>query len=264
MTTSQRTGSWSTLFAGFFGPPRPAVADQQARFLGRLRSSLEGAYFQAAFDVAWTANADGGYPRAVQEAHIFQYLSHVAEQVTVRCSVLEVELTRSQVAIELNSVRGLPNTDVSLTDVQVHLSPDPAGAEFAARHEQFRREIALTRAHHESQAAQLQLMRQHILADSSVARLWWLDGKPERLAQMVGQGDLFERVVDLLSGSRREAAGDERIAGLIGRFLEELGPEHRELLLRQLGRVFESYERHDLAAGLNGSRSPADRNTAIS
>jgi hypothetical protein len=129
MTASHRPSSWSTLFSGIFGPSHAPVTGQRARFSSRLSSNLEKAYFQAVFQVVWSAGGDQRYASDFLEAHIHQYLSHVAEQVTRRSSVLHAETARSQIAIELSNVRGLSDINVSLDEVNVQLYPEQAATE---------------------------------------------------------------------------------------------------------------------------------------
>jgi hypothetical protein len=77
-------------------------------------------------------------------------------------------------------------------------------------------------------------------------RLWWLDGDPERLPDLARLETEFSSVISQLSaGSARDDHFDQ-IVDLVQRFLDELGPGHRTLLLNQLGSVFVSYERTDL------------------
>lgn len=83
-----------------------------------------------------------------------------------------------------------------------------------------------------------------------MAALWWSNGDPDRLLGLKQHQDALEEAVRMVSDSGPGRAAGDKIASLIQHFLTDLGPDHRELLISQLARVFSSYQRHDLAEHL--------------
>jgi hypothetical protein len=83
-----------------------------------------------------------------------------------------------------------------------------------------------------------------------MAGLWWSNGEPDRMLRLAEHAAAFDSLVSVVTGPHADPAQADKIAGLIGRFLADLGPDHRTLLIGQLAKVFESYHRPDLAEEL--------------
>lgn len=124
----------------------------------------------------------------------------------------------------------------------MRVSPDDWS--LAEKQEALRRETALARA----EAENLRVL----LAEPTMARLWWLENSPGKLEKLVGQemDGIFEKVVALFGESAGRPAADP-IAELIRLFLQGLDGRFRERLIDQLRVVFSAYERDDLAARLD-------------
>ncbi|MCA2186961.1 hypothetical protein [Nonomuraea cavernae] len=187
-------------------------------------------------------------------------LREILERVTPKFSVLSEGEAQSEAEIAV--YRQARRIDRRLTSVQIRLWANDNIKTYAEDFEKELRQSALTEATYAMKARQSRYVRDHLLADAQVARLWWLDGKAEKLPELLKMGNNFEQVVGLVQdgmGSTttpEEALAVERVAEIIKDFLAPLGAQHREILLSQLSSIFGSYEREDLVRdiqGLNGS-----------
>ncbi|MFI6637403.1 hypothetical protein ACIBI7_51710 [Nonomuraea fuscirosea] len=241
-------------------PPQPY---QSAFTIRSLPSSLPEAYFEASLDLTWTIDADSPNPNREEIYKAHQQLREMLQHVTRKFSVRLLEETQSEAEIVI--YRRARSIDARLTSVQLKLWVDPKVKHHADELEQVLRDNAVAEAGFEMKARQARYVRDHLLADAQVARLWWLDGKADKLPELLKMDNKFEQVVGLIktgmgpATTPGEALIIERIAQLIKDFLDPLDSHHREVLLSQLGQIFNGYERDDLTArlrGLNGH--PAD------
>lgn len=232
-----------------------------------LPSSLREAYFEASVQVTWTIAGDDSAPSVEETYQAHRQLREILERVTPAFSVLSVGEAQSEVDIAV--YRTARSIDQRLTSVQVDLLANDDVKSYAEKFEKELRQSALTEATFEMKARQARYVRDHLLADAQIARLWWLDGKAEKLPELLKMGNSFEQVIGLIrdgmgpTRTPEEAKAVERIAEIIKDFLAPLGSQHREILLSQLSQIFASYEREDLVGSLqslNGdSAADADR-----
>jgi hypothetical protein len=176
-------------------------------------------------------------------------VKETTEEITCRYSVVHLRETQDALASRLFDDRlqigALPGAEL-----RVVLDADPEAVEIARRFEGMRMEAALTQVQHQLRFQQWDDLRREVLAVPHRARLWWLDGRSDRLEQLVTMGNVFEEAAALLTPAPRTAQASSSAAQLsdvVDRFLRELEPAQRQLLLQQLSRVFVSYARHDLA-----------------
>lgn len=101
------------------------------------------------------------------------------------------------------------------------------------------------------------MLAEQILVTPTVARLWWLEGNPGKLEDLVAKSEkgIFEKVAEFFGVPAENPAADP-IAELIRLFLQGLDARFREQLISQLRFVFTSYERGDLARMLDGYQHP--------
>ncbi len=68
-----------------------------------------------------------------------------------------------------------------------------------------------------------------VLSTPILARLWWLEGKPDNLEKLVSKGrdEMFEKVAELFTTSAERPVADP-IAELIRLFLQGLDPRFRD------------------------------------
>ncbi|WP_326824625.1 hypothetical protein [Streptosporangium sp. NBC_01756] len=218
-----------------------------------LPSTLTEAHFGASLEATWEIG-DGNRPDTEEAYDAHRQLRDVLERATENFSVLLLEEAQSQAEIAL--YRAARDIDRRLMSVRITLSVDEKVKAYAEMHEEVLRDNALAEARFQTKAHQARYVRDHLLSDAQMARLWWLDGQPGKLPELLKMGNDFEQVVGLIktglgpATTPEEAVKTELIAQLIKDFLTPLSPQHREILLSQLGQVFSGYEREDLAHGL--------------
>lgn len=213
-------------------------------FGARLPSSLPEAYFQATVHVTWPPRREGLSPGLIAKAE--QQLRGTLSLTVRQHSVLHVAEAETAVNLALNNSLRLTDAGIQVLAAEAALTAEPAGAELAEQYEALQRDTALATATQHAQVDRLRVLGDHILIDPTLARLWWLDGKPEKLPEMVKMNKVFEDAATLLT-ARGESSRTNPIAELIQTFLHDLTPGHRELLLKQLQQIFLAYERADLA-----------------
>jgi hypothetical protein len=166
-------------------------------------------------------------------------------------SVLDPDEARAAIDFALWD-RGLSDADTELVRVGAKVEVDPDDRRMAEDHENLRRQTALAREARREEVDRLRLLADEVLSTPTLARLWWLEGKPGKLEDLVikGKDEMFEKVAELF-GAPDEPTTTDPIADLIRLFLQGLDPRFREQLISQLRLVFTSYERGDLADGLD-------------
>lgn len=246
----------SNLLAPRYERASPQQHHQSSFTVRPLPSSLPEAYFEASLQLTWTIEGDGRPPNMEETYKAHRQLREILEHVTCNFSVRSEGEAQGEAEIAVyRKARGI---DRRLTSVQIKLSADQSMKAYAEDFEKELRRNALTEATYEMKARQAHYVRDHLLTDAQIARLWWLDGKAEKLPELLKMGNNFEQVVGLVRDGMGPAAPPdeallvERVAEVIKDFLAPLGAQHREILLSQLGQIFNSYEREDLVIKLQG------------
>jgi hypothetical protein len=221
------------------------------QYSARLPSRLDGACFRAGILVLGAPGQDD----PVIDARVYERMVTTARAVSQRYSVLDDAEACNAVKIALSDHCPLADLDVRIEVVHVELAPWPGAAELAAAYEQLAAETALARERHKAEARRLSLFRDHVLSSAGMARLWWVRNDPERLVRLAEMEDgVFDKCIALVAGTGPDRAASDRIAAIIESFLHDLGPEHRALLLTQIGQVLDGYERTDLADQLESAQ----------
>lgn len=219
-------------------------------FQARLPSLLgDEAQFQATITMAWPPGTlIDGRRQSAAELQLLQ----VARSVAHGYSVLNPDEARAAIDLALWD-RGLTDAGAELVAVGARIEVEPHDRRIAEDHEDLRRETALAREARREEVERLKLLANQVLATPTLARLWWLEGKPGNLENLVAKGkdEMFEKVAEIFGASAERPATDP-IAELIRIFLQGLDVRFREHLIRQLRMVFASYERDDLALRLDG------------
>lgn len=220
------------MISRLFGHLWDDTAQRQTRFEMRLPSDGEGIYFDAEFTVHYTetsANGSGGAEKAV-----YDHLRRVAEGVTRRSSVLDV----TQVELAINAVIGRPVVVAEVVQVDRARVRLQIAAEMkeAARKREMRR----------LQVEELRHLQRTIFADPVLARLWWLDEHPDRLADLVKLDNAFDRLTALAS-TPSDGAGWEHIAKVLESFVRDLKEIDKRFLIDRLAVIMMHYGRKDLA-----------------
>ncbi|MEU3169289.1 hypothetical protein [Streptosporangium sp. NPDC006930] len=223
----------------------------------RLPSELQHANFDATIEVLGLLDRD----QATQEAQVHRRLEERASAISATFSVLDLDGAAAAITIELNreQVASMPDLNVRLDGVRIRLSAGLGAVEAARSREAAIQETALAEMRAREQARRLGFMREHILASSSMARLWWLNDDPGRLVELAkisngDEKDPFEIAVRLLSGTPEEAPERNEAASILETFVRELTPEARKYLISQLAQMLGNYERPDLAEQMLATR----------
>ncbi|MEV6150536.1 hypothetical protein AB0L53_09355 [Nonomuraea sp. NPDC052129] len=232
----------------------PVSYHTTSSFIRSLASSLDKAYFTASLELTWISDGPG-QPPSEDTYDVHRGLRKAIESATRNFSVLLLEEAQAQA--DFAARRAARTIDSNVVSARVILSVDEKTKLYAENYEDIVRTNALTEADWQMRAQQARYIRDHLLVDAQMARLWWLDGQSGKLPELLRMGSDFEKIVALVQSGAgmiaepEETAKEERIAHLIREFLDPLGPQHREVLLSQLGSMFTSYDRSDLADRLN-------------
>ena len=220
---------------------------------GFVAQALAEAQFQATIAMVWPP---GIVIDQRQQAIAERQLLDVARSIASKYFVLDPDETRAAVNLALED-RGLRDADLELMVASAKIEVGPDDQRMAEEREGLRRQTALAREARLEEVERLRVLADQILATPTVARLWWLEGKPGKLEDLVAKGKdgMFEQVAELFGVPAERPAADP-IAELIRLFLQGLDARFREQLISQLRFVFTSYERSDLAGGLDGYQHP--------
>jgi hypothetical protein len=210
----------------------------------RLESDIEGAFFSASIQAWWLPggiNSDG---------QVFQYIARHGNGVTRRFSVLDRSAANDAINAWFAAQRTIPESGIELVSVRAELSVNDDVLAFAEQKAKIQRRTGIESADLEAKHAYLTRWRDLFLKDGVMARLWWLNGDPDRLLHLAEHDAKFDAIVNMIDGSDGQSAQPDQIAPIIDRFLAGLGPHHREYLIGQLAQILVNYERPDLAEEL--------------
>lgn len=223
-------------------PPAPSPIMQET-FTVTLPSIIDGASFRASFTVSWHRHAhhpDGG-------GAIVRYrLGAWAAQRSARKSPSQYEALESELTFQMRSFErtqeGIWIVGGSVI-LGVTAEAEKAGAEWDA----LQRQLALDRVRRQVDLAELEYLREEVFCRPKVARSLWLKRHPDSFTDVLD--DRFERVAEKL-GATAEESDDLVTARLLVDFVQGMSLTERQYLLAQLGQVFTSFGRDDLAKRL--------------
>ncbi|MGY3520761.1 hypothetical protein ACVMYR_31155 [Micromonospora sp. PTRAS2] len=165
----------------------------------------------------------------------------------------------------LNAYRSVPwrihGTELVVTLLHVRLTATAEAQTITEAWEEEQREEAREILRQQQELRQLRYLRDEIFGDPGIARMYWHVKHPTDLTVLAGNS--FEDIAERLKGDAPTAAVSpqgQTIAGLMGEFLGGLDEDERSHLIDQLGVVFRSFRRPDLAERLpSGSATPSPR-----
>jgi len=242
-------GLWNYL-QRILSPPSDPV---MTTFRVRLPSALAESQFQATITMMWPPGIEIDQR---QQAIAERQLLDVARSIACKYSVLDPDEARAAVDLALGDCCRR-DADLALAVASTKIEVGQDDRRMAEEREGLRRQTALAREARLEEVERLRVLADQILATPTVARLWWLEGKPGKLEDLVTKGKegMFEKVAELFGVPAERPAADP-IAELIRLFLQGLDARLREQLISQLRFVFISYERSDLAGRLDGYQHP--------
>lgn len=210
----------------------------------RLESDLHGAPFSATIKASWLP-AD-----PTTDTLVFQHLLEEGRAVSRRFSVLDLAAANDAINATFAVRRAIPHSNIQIVAARAELGVSKDQLAFAERRAGIELRVDIDAAEMDATYARLSKIRELFLSDSAVAGLWWSQGEPDRILQLKDKSGELESIVSMVAASHGGRILEDKIANLIGRFLAELGPSHREWLIRQLAKVFESYQQPGLAEEL--------------
>jgi hypothetical protein len=225
-------------------------------FRVRLSSEVRDAHFQVTIQTIWppTTHVDRAL-RSIVERHLLQ----VARSAAKNYSVLDPDEARMAIDLKLSCDLRPEDVDICPAGANIiSLEVGPDDRHMAESQQAFHRMTALAQAERLEEVNRLRILGDTVLANPALARLWWLEGKPGKLKELVELDNkkVFQDVAELFSPQAERLAVDP-IAELIRIFLQDLDSQCRELLIGQVRIVFHSYERDDLVDRLDSCRDPS-------
>jgi hypothetical protein len=224
-------------------------------FRVRLRSKVPEAHFQVLIQMEWPP---GRQVDQVQCSLAEQHLLRTAQAVAENYSVLDPDEARGAIDLQLFwnlRSEGAGIHPAAARVIRIEVGPDDR--HLAEAQEALRRQTALAQVERSEEAKRLRILGDDILTNPTLTRLWWLEGKPDKLKELVKPDTMkvFEDVAELFNAPAERVAADP-ISELIRIFLGDLDAQCREQLISQLQFVFRSYERHDLVGNLDTYQHP--------
>ena len=221
--------NWRGRLSGLWA--RPDDTAQPITFPAELRSCHPHIAFDATFQGWWQGNDQAAFWTARQK------ITEWAGQVTARYCVTQAGNAENEI-----------NTRIT-NDFRVQLTVGPQARAAAEAILEIDRQTALERLRQRAELERIRYLRESVYSRPDVARSFWLYHHPDQLNAMLDID--FERIAGKFGD-----AGESRvlvIAKLIGDFLGRLEDGDRRYLVGQLGQVFSSYDRPDLAERLEVS-----------
>ncbi|MQA97084.1 MAG: hypothetical protein GEV11_21470 [Streptosporangiales bacterium] len=171
------------------------TAHPETRFTARLPSSVEGLCFDASFDVVWART--GGGENANLEAMVLRHLYEVARRVTATEPVTQAEAVQARLNVVLGVPAAVDGGQVTLVRARAILTVDSASREQMRAYEEMAREASMERARRERDLERWRYLADVVFSDPALARMWWLDGHPERLPELARMDPIFDRLVEI-------------------------------------------------------------------
>ncbi|MFV2107687.1 hypothetical protein [Micromonospora sp. LOL_015] len=210
---------------------RTEEPEQPVTFTAELRSCHPYVMFNATFQCWWKGDDRAAFWAARQR------VTDRADQVTARYCVTQAGNAENEV-----------NT-CTPDGVSVRLTVGRQAYAAAEAILEINRQAALERQRQRAELDRIRYLRESVYSHPDVARSYWLYHHPDQLKSMLDID--FEGIAEKFRN--REDARFLVIAKLIGEFLGRLEDADRRFLVSQLGQLFSSYDRSDLAERLEGS-----------
>lgn len=222
-------GLWRNRLPGRW--TQSASSTQPARFDAELRSCHRHIAFDATFEFWWRTDDEAGYwPKR-------QTVTDWADEVSSRYCVTQA----GNAEVEINTQNPIGAL------VKLTVSPEARAAAEAIQ--EVDRQADLTSRKRQVELEQVRYLRENIYSRPNVARSYWLYHHPDQINTMLDIN--FEEIAEKFTDV--EESRSLAIARLLGDFLAKIEDVDRRHLIGQLGQVFSSYNRPDLATRLDGA-----------
>ncbi|WP_410812815.1 hypothetical protein [Micromonospora sp. 067-2] len=221
--------TWLDRLLGLWARPEDPV--QPVTFSVELGSCHPHVAFDAIFQFSW----QGDDQATLWAARL--KITEWAGQITAKYSVTQAG--NAELEINTRNANG----------VRVQLAVSPQARVAAEAILEIDRQTALERLKQQAELERIRYLRESVYSRPDVARSFWLYHHPDRPEELLTIR--FEEIAEKFGD-----VGESRflvIAKLIGDFLGRLEDGDRRYLLGQLGQLFSSYDRPDLAERLEAS-----------
>lgn len=234
----------------------PAPEIEPARRSGVLNSRVEGAPFQATSTV-WLANVDES-SRSTWHLHVLagREVWRQAHELTRKHLVMDCDMAEAELNLYFAYPTPVGDEGVTAT-AAFQLAAPEAAVRITAAYQDAEGQGAIAQLKYQQQLRQARAVRDTVLADPSLARAWWLDGKPDRLQNLA----LVDQALhaSTVEGGPSSPTRRSPVADIAERFLAGLKDEERSYFLRVFGTSLESFDRLELADELRRATSPSAR-----
>ncbi len=222
------------------GVSRVLAAQQvrECRFSTELSSKEHGLPFSVSFALRWYGE-EQTFLAAKRDLHRW------AADHSGRLDVTNFEYLDALLNLQLGQqwIRTL-DADTRIVSAEAVVQVDAEVLNTYNEMQEIRRRAAVERLRWEVNLEELKFLRENVFSRPEVVRSYWLKNHLDR------PGDFspapFDKIAEsFATGS--EVSASARIAGLVGDFIGGLNEEQLNYLIGQIGKVFSSYSRPDLA-----------------
>jgi hypothetical protein len=242
-------------------PDQPApptiVASGTTTFSASLPSALTALTFDAQFTADWVEEDGGGLGHPDPDAVVRHAVLQRARRITARAQVTEHERVLDELTVRLGFAAEVEGTRLRVRSVRTRLSVHPDQLALAQRFAEVQRVRSVRDVERQVELDELRHLRDSLLADPSMATVWWFrrhQDEPERIPEMA---EHFHRAAAAIDAPRWQT--NEQVAAVLDELFRETGGDGPWQLLLVLRRALNSLGRPDLAAQLPRAPERPDR-----
>ncbi|WP_460698202.1 hypothetical protein [Nocardia thraciensis] len=141
--------------------------------------------------------------------------------------------------------------DLTLSEVTARLTPEPCSLAMEEQLLNERREQYLRAEQRRLQLEDMAHLRSEIFSDPRMARLWYLDGRPDKFFDLSEKGAQFDDVVWQLTGELNQN-DYQKLLQLILDFFQNMDVGTRNFMIDRLITFFRIHGSNDLAEEAKG------------
>jgi hypothetical protein len=158
----------------------------------------------------------------------------------------------NELNVQLDGVWRHQQRTVQIIAARAAVSVTDQAQAAAAAVEELQRKLELERLREQMELQKLRYLREEVFSRPDVARSYWLHHHPDSLSDLLT--DRFEQIAAKFGESGETSF--IVVARLVEDFLGKLDEDGRAYLVKQLDRVFASFNRPDLSEQLAGAEYP--------
>lgn len=230
---------------------RPWVPAQQTKAALLLPSDVPDLHFRAQVTIDWPA-VRAGDP-AADHSEVIEHLRAAAGARTEKYSVV----FREEAEYDLNV--NIPSSwdDSPPCAATIALQVDEDVRQAALRHQELRRTQVFEEEKQQLQVKQWEGLQEHVLRDPLRIRMWWLNGDPKRLRELIDEDKIFEQAAQALSPPAARPSEAFNLVRMLESFWSQLSDDQRTyLIVDRLDTVFRNFDQPELADELQHKFRP--------